>query len=124
MKIIVSVLIMMMIFSVNALAQESGENLYSEQYGISGAEELNSKLPDETKEFGVVEGKDHVTLVTCTPYGINSHRLLVRGERVNQSEMIQNQLAGKGDRCSVGVRQGIAVLCTVELTEEAVQKLI
>ena len=51
MKIIVSVLIMMMIFSVNALAQESGENLYSEQYGISGAEELNSKLPDETKDF-------------------------------------------------------------------------
>ena len=40
-------------------------------------------LPDETERLQIVEGKDYVTLVTCTPYGINSHRLLVRGERVN-----------------------------------------
>jgi sortase A len=38
-------------------------------------------LPDETDDLGIVEGKDYVTLVTCTPYGINTHRLLVRGER-------------------------------------------
>ena len=87
-------------------------------------DQIKVVLPDETKEFGVVEGKDHVTLVTCTPYGINSHRLLVRGERVNQSEMIQNQLAGKGNRCSVGVRQGNAILCTAGMAKEAVQKLI
>lgn len=40
-------------------------------------------LPDEVEKLQIVEGKDYVTLVTCTPYGINSHRLLVRGERVN-----------------------------------------
>ena len=35
----------------------------------------------------IVEGKDYCTLVTCTPYGINTHRLLVRGHRVeNQKE--------------------------------------
>ncbi|MGN1458421.1 MAG: class C sortase, partial [Acutalibacteraceae bacterium] len=38
--------------------------------------------PDDTKSLRVYEGKDYVTLITCTPYGVNSHRLLVRGERV------------------------------------------
>lgn len=37
--------------------------------------------PDQTEDLEIVPGKDYVTLVTCTPYGINSHRLLVRGER-------------------------------------------
>ncbi len=39
--------------------------------------------PDETEALLVEEGKDLCTLVTCTPYGINSHRLLVRGHRVD-----------------------------------------
>lgn len=38
--------------------------------------------PQETDELLIQEGKDLCTLVTCTPYGINSHRLLVRGHRV------------------------------------------
>ncbi len=38
--------------------------------------------PEEVSRLNVVSGKDCVTLVTCTPYGINSHRLLVRGVRV------------------------------------------
>lgn len=38
-------------------------------------------LPDETEALDIVEGKDYCTLVTCTPYAINTHRLLVRGER-------------------------------------------
>lgn len=39
--------------------------------------------PDETDSLAVQEGKDLVTLLTCTPYGVNSHRLLVRGHRVD-----------------------------------------
>ena len=39
-------------------------------------------LPEDIDAVKIVEGKDLVTLVTCTPYGINSHRLLVRGKRV------------------------------------------
>jgi len=39
--------------------------------------------PDEVSRLSVVSGKDYVTLVTCTPYGVNSHRLLVRGVRVD-----------------------------------------
>lgn len=42
--------------------------------------------PDETKDLLIQEGKDLFTLVTCTPYGINSHRLLVRGHRVENAE--------------------------------------
>lgn len=44
-------------------------------------------LPTEMEEAVIKEGKDYVTLVTCTPYGINSHRLLVRGERVADTEL-------------------------------------
>ena len=38
--------------------------------------------PQEVAALGITEGKDSCTLVTCTPYGINTHRLLVRGHRV------------------------------------------
>ena len=43
--------------------------------------------PDETKDLLIVEGKDLVTLVTWTPYGINSHRMLVRGHRIETEEV-------------------------------------
>lgn len=39
--------------------------------------------PYEVERLDVVDGKDYITLVTCTPYGVNSHRLLVRGSRVS-----------------------------------------
>ena len=42
--------------------------------------------PDETESLDVSEDGDLVTLVTCTPYGVNSHRLLVRGHRVEYTE--------------------------------------
>ncbi len=39
-------------------------------------------LPSDTEDLRLVPGKDYVTLVTCTPYGVNSHRLFVRGVRI------------------------------------------
>ncbi|MBR5473935.1 MAG: class C sortase [Lachnospiraceae bacterium] len=42
--------------------------------------------PHETKELLITEGKDYCTLVTCTPYGVNSHRMLVRGHRIENAE--------------------------------------
>lgn len=42
--------------------------------------------PTETDDLLIEEGKDLCTLVTCTPYGVNSHRLLVRGHRVESAE--------------------------------------
>ena len=45
-------------------------------------------LPQEAEGLLVKEGEDLVTLMTCTPYGINSHRLLVRGRRIEGSQRI------------------------------------
>lgn len=42
--------------------------------------------PKETEALLVIPEKDYCTLVTCTPYGINTHRMLVRGERVGEKE--------------------------------------
>lgn len=45
-------------------------------------DEVNTVQPYELQELQALEGRDLVTLITCTPYGINTHRLLVRGTRV------------------------------------------
>ena len=42
---------------------------------------IETVLPSETKSLQIEKGKDIVTLITCTPYGVNTHRLLVHGER-------------------------------------------
>ncbi|MCX8455238.1 class C sortase [Paenarthrobacter ureafaciens] len=54
-----------------------GETLY---YKV---DQILTVLPEKTDDLRKVDGKDYVTLVTCTPTGVNSHRLLVRGERVD-----------------------------------------
>lgn len=43
---------------------------------------INTVLPTDTSLLQIEEGKDYVTLVTCTPFGVNTHRLIVRGYRV------------------------------------------
>ena len=50
--------------------------------------EINTVLPYETELLGIVPGEDMCTLVTCTPYGINTHRLLVRGSRIPYEEAL------------------------------------
>jgi sortase A len=41
--------------------------------------------PDEIDDVQIIEGEEHCTLLTCTPYGVNSHRLLVRGTRIENA---------------------------------------
>lgn len=56
-------------------------------------------LPDETESVAVQEGRDLVTLVTCVPYGVNSHRLLVHAERCDvpaEWEEWRDGAAGQG----------------------------
>lgn len=43
---------------------------------------INTVLPTDTHLLQIADGKDLVTLVTCTPFGVNTHRLLVRGHRI------------------------------------------
>lgn len=49
-------------------------------------DQIKVVLPEETSDLQIIEGEDYVTLITCTPYGVNSHRLLVRGTRVEEVE--------------------------------------
>ena len=49
-------------------------------------DQIRIVLPEETDELAIQPGKDYCTLVTCTPYGINTHRMLVRGRRIENIE--------------------------------------
>ena len=49
-------------------------------------DQIRIVLPHEVDELLIREGKDLCTLVTCTPYGVNSHRMLVRGHRIDNLE--------------------------------------
>ena len=49
-------------------------------------DQISIVLPTEVDQLLPTEGMDYVTLMTCTPYGINTHRLLVRGKRVETTE--------------------------------------
>lgn len=49
-------------------------------------DEINTVLPYDTTHLGITQGEDHCTLVTCTPIGVNTHRLLVRGTRIPYEE--------------------------------------
>lgn len=48
--------------------------------------DINTVLPYDTSLLGIAPGQDLCTLVTCTPYGVNTHRLLVRGSRIPYAE--------------------------------------
>ncbi|MGI6544845.1 MAG: class C sortase [Fastidiosipilaceae bacterium] len=48
-------------------------------------DQIRIVLPEEVDDLAIEEGKDQCTLLTCTPYGINTHRLLVRGKRIENA---------------------------------------
>ena len=48
-------------------------------------DQIKVVLPTESQDLQIQSGKDYCTLLTCTPYGINSHRLLVRGVRIRET---------------------------------------
>lgn len=52
--------------------------------------------PENISDLGIEEGQDLVTLVTCTPYGINTHRLLVRGHRIDNDLDINTRVTADG----------------------------
>ena len=81
-------------------------------------DQIETVLPDDTSGLGIERGKDYVTLVTCTPCGVNTHRLLVRGVRIPKEEMPALPAETTAGR-AVGVRTAVLVaagVCTVSLT--------
>lgn len=64
---------------------ETGDTFYLKTLGDIleyQVDQIQTVLPSEVESLSITEGQDYVTLVTCTPYGINSHRLLIRGTRI------------------------------------------
>jgi len=69
-------------------------------------------LPEETQYLLPVSGEDHCTLLTCTPYGVNTHRLLVRGRRIDN---IKDEIRVTGeavivDKGAVGLALAVPIL--------------
>lgn len=61
-------------------------------------DQIKVVLPDDTSYLQITPGKDYVTLLTCTPYGINTHRLLVRGERTEYIEEIEEEQTAEAEK--------------------------
>ena len=69
---------------------EVGDVFYLDVLGETLAyqvDQIKTVLPYDTTYLGITEGKDQCTLVTCTPFGVNTHRLLVHGTRVDTPEV-------------------------------------
>ena len=64
---------------------EVGDTMYVDVYGETLAyrvDQIKTVLPNQIDDLKKVDGQDYLTLMTCTPYAVNSHRLLVRGHRL------------------------------------------
>ena len=64
---------------------EIGDTFYLEvlnEFLAYEVDQINTVLPHDTAYLGLEKGKDLCTLVTCTPFGVNTHRLLIRGHRI------------------------------------------
>lgn len=57
-------------------------------------------LPEETEALAISTGRDYCTLLTCTPYGINSHRMLVRGHRIDNLKDMHRRVPADATRIS------------------------
>lgn len=76
-----------------------GDSIYVEVYGETLRYEVFGSqvvLPDETESLDIQPGRDLITLITCTPYGVNSHRLLVHAERAPLDAAAEEELESVG----------------------------
>lgn len=76
-------------------------------------DQIQTVLPEETSSLAITEGADYVTLVTCTPYAVNTHRILVRAhrttyEKAKEIEKTEKKVSGFGNPSRV-----MLALCVV-----------
>ena len=95
---------------------EKGDVFYLHILGKTLAyevDQIQTVLPEQTDSLAITEGKDYVTLVTCTPYAVNTHRILVRGHRttVKAAKAVQ-----KSEKKATGISNPtlpMLILCVV-----------
>lgn len=82
--------------------------------------------PSNTEPLQIQEGKDYVTLVTCTPYAVNTHRLLVRGARVPEEEQKEKiEIASTMDSSRLALYVGLTLgLMILSITIYIVRQII
>lgn len=59
--------------------------------------------PEDMEALEIVEGRDYCTLVTCTPYGVNSHRMLIRGHRIENEKVANIRITADAARIDVAL---------------------
>lgn len=109
------------IFYIHVLNQQLAYKVY----------EIKVILPDEIEELRITDGKDLVTLVTCTPYGINTHRLLVKASRTEyipyeepKEELEIVKPIQKNQNYGIGMIIGISILGTLWIIQKIHRKKI
>lgn len=77
-------------------------------------DQIRVVLPDQVDDLAIQPGQDLCTLITCTPYGVNTHRLLVRGHRVPVPEdLVQAEPAARVHHISLLPLAGLALAATL-----------
>jgi sortase A len=71
-------------------------------------DKIETVLPEEVSDIEITKGEDYVTLLTCTPYGVNTHRLLVRGHRIAN---ITEETPAQSDESTINVK--LVAVCVV-----------
>ena len=92
-------------------------------------DQISVVKPEDTEKLQIIDGKDYVTLVTCTPYGVNDHRLLVRGARTKYEKTQESSIRLRNkDSQWMGTYKraiaiGLAIVMALVLSGKVYQKL-
>ena len=100
---------------------KEGDEFFLEVLGEKLAykvEEINVILPEEVESLEIRPGEDLVSLVTCTPYGINTHRLVITGKRVVYEEKKEEEIKKKRPSVREIIFTMIPILFLVEIVRE------
>lgn len=84
--------------------------------------------PEDTTKLQIVQGKDYVTLVTCTPYGVNDHRLLVRGVRTRYEKKQEEKKSRNRESQWMSVYKravliGLTIVFGIVLTAKMIRRM-
>ena len=92
-------------------------------------DQISVVKPEDTEKLQIIDGKDYVTLVTCTPYGVNDHRLLVRGARTKYEKTQESSIRPRNKNSQWmgtykrAIAIGLAIVMALALPGKIYQKL-